>query len=164
MSSKSNILQDKKILSYLGAACVRELEMQFWNVREDYWDFMNELDRGQDISCQVDNLWNLSVNQIDMEVIVDYLKRLVDQDKSITKPIPTHYMNETWLKGVLKRENSEENLKKFRHRVRESLIEILEHLESLEDLSNSTEDDEDYETDYENDEKCEKMNEKIALG
>ena len=160
MSSKSNILQDKKILSYLGAACVRELEMQFWNVREDYWDFLHW---DGDIRCQVDNLWNITVNQLDMEVIVDYLKRLVDQDKSITKPIPTHYMNETWLKGVLKNENSEKNLERFKHQVRESLIEITEHLESLADTSDTTEDDEDYETDYENDEKCEKMNEKIAL-
>ena len=67
-----------------------------------------------------------------------------------------NHFNETWLKGVLKNENSEKNLERFKHQVRESLIEITEHLESLADTSDTTEDDEDYETDYENDEKCEK--------
>ena len=151
MSFTTESHDDKKILTYLCIACVNEMERNFWVciacvnemernfwvIRDDaIWDYYV-------ITKQVDDLWDLNVNMIDIRNIARDLLRMVVKDNTITIPIPSQYTNETWLRATLKLDNTDEKLTNFRNQVRESLIQLLAHLEIVSSESDSFESDTD---------------------
>ena len=119
------------------------MERNFWVIRDDYdgiWEYYV-------ITKQVDDLWDLNVNMIDIRNIARDLQRMVVKDNTITIPIPSRYTNETWLRATLKLDNTDDKLTNFRNQVRESLIQLLAHLEIDPSESDSFESDTDTDED-----------------
>lgn len=115
--------QRRRILTHLCTACADEMETHFWHMRDLHSNWID------DLSKQVDDLWDRIVDCINVKFIVNELQEMVIRDKKITIPIPPRFTDEKWLKGVLKGECSDRPptlLSDFRRIVRKTLINLLE--------------------------------------